>query len=142
MLRNARPQTGLEAKFSMQFALASSVVARSVGLSQLRDDFVRSPAVQALMPRVECAATVEADPASGFAVSDAVEIRTAQGKVFASPPVRFAKGSAQSPLSREELWQKFSDCLGDDFPAPTKSKAFESLMTLERLERPRDVLRR
>src|SRR5215469_1679582 len=33
MLRNSRPQTGLEAKFSMQFAMAAALVARRVGLS-------------------------------------------------------------------------------------------------------------
>ena len=32
ILRNSRPQTGLEAKFSMQFAMASSIVANRVGL--------------------------------------------------------------------------------------------------------------
>ena len=33
ILRNSRPQTGLEAKFSMQFAMASAIVAKRVGLS-------------------------------------------------------------------------------------------------------------
>jgi 2-methylcitrate dehydratase PrpD len=80
MLRNDRPQTGFEAKFSMQFALAASLVARRVGLQQLRDDFVKSPAVQALMPRVHCAATVEAEEGSAFARADSVAIRTARGK--------------------------------------------------------------
>ncbi|MGP0092514.1 MAG: MmgE/PrpD family protein [Xanthobacteraceae bacterium] len=141
MLRNDRPQTGFEAKFSMQFALAASLVARGVGLQQLRDDFVKSPTVQALMPRVRCAATVEAEEGSAFARADSVEIRTAQGKTFASPPIRFAKGSTQSPLSREELWLKFSDCLGDDFAPPTKAKAFESLMTLDRLDGTSELLR-
>src|SRR5215472_4139304 len=33
MLRNARPQTGLEAKFSMQFAMAAALVVNKVGLT-------------------------------------------------------------------------------------------------------------
>src|SRR5882762_8072499 len=40
MLRNTNPQTGLEAKFSMEFAMAAALVAGRVGLSQLTDDFV------------------------------------------------------------------------------------------------------
>ena len=40
MLRNSAPQTGLEAKFSMQFAMAAALVARHVGLRELTDDFV------------------------------------------------------------------------------------------------------
>jgi 2-methylcitrate dehydratase PrpD len=109
-------------------------------LQQLRDDFVRSPAVQTLMPRVRCAGTVEAEDGSAFARADSVEVRTVQGKVFASPPIRFAKGNAQSPLSREELWLKFADCLGDEFATAAKSKAFESLMTLDRLSGTSELL--
>ena len=52
ILRNSRPQTGLEAKFSMQFAMASSIVANRVGLRELTDDFVRRKDVQALIPKV------------------------------------------------------------------------------------------
>ena len=43
MLRNARPQTGLEAKFSMQFAMAAALVARHVGLREVTDEFVLRP---------------------------------------------------------------------------------------------------
>ena len=37
ILRNSRPQTGLEAKFSMQFAMASAIAAGRVGLGELTD---------------------------------------------------------------------------------------------------------
>ncbi len=57
MLRNSAPQTGLEAKFSMQFAMAAALVARHVGLQELTDDFVRRPEVQALFPRVSLEGT-------------------------------------------------------------------------------------
>jgi len=40
MLRNARPQTGLEAKFSMQFAMAAALIARNVGLREVTDEFL------------------------------------------------------------------------------------------------------
>ena len=103
MLRNERPQTALEAKFSMQFAMASSLVARSVGLAQLSDDFVRSAPVQALMPRVSTTTTTETLDGSAFAPSEQVEITTIAGEKLASEPVVFAKGSRQRPLSREEL---------------------------------------
>ena len=43
MLRNSRPKTGLEAKFSMQFAMAAALVARRVGLSELTDGFALRP---------------------------------------------------------------------------------------------------
>jgi 2-methylcitrate dehydratase PrpD len=140
MLRNERPQTALEAKFSMQFAMASSLVARRVGLSQLSDDFVRSPPVQSLMPRVSTTTTTETIDGSAFAPSEKVEITTVGGTILASEPIVFAKGSKQRPLSREELRTKFVDCLGDEFSAGAKTNAFERLMNLERLNAAADLL--
>jgi 2-methylcitrate dehydratase PrpD len=140
MLRNAHPQTALEAKFSMQFAMAASVVARNVGLSQVSNDFVRSPPIQSLMPRVSTTTTKETMEGSAFAPSEKVEITTVAGRVLASEPVVFAKGSRQRPLSREELRAKFVDCLGDGFSAGTKANAFDKLMNLERLNSAGDLL--
>jgi 2-methylcitrate dehydratase PrpD len=139
MLRNARPQTALEAKFSIQFAIASSLVARGVGLAQLTDEFVRSPPVQSLMPRVSTTTTTETMEGSAFAPWEKVEITTRNGKTMATEPIRFAKGSTQSPLSRGELHEKFSDCLGAVFSGNIKTGAFEKLMNLERLNSARDL---
>ena len=133
MLRNGRPQTGLEAKFSMQFAMASALIARKVGLAELTDGFVRRPDVQAVFPRVALTANDETAAGSAFAPADSVEITTKSGKTLNSGPVEYAKGSRQQPLSRNELFAKFADCLGADFQDEKKSRAFESLMMLDRL---------
>jgi 2-methylcitrate dehydratase PrpD len=133
MLRNSRPQTGLEAKFSMQFAMAAALCARNVGLRELTDDFVRRPEVQAIFPRVSLEGTAATKVGSNFAPTDAVEITTTDGATHKSGPVEFAKGSHQRPLSRDELWRKFADCLGAQFPDGTKARAFENLMMFDRL---------
>jgi 2-methylcitrate dehydratase PrpD len=139
MLRNHEPKTAFEAKFSMQFAMASSIVARAVGLSQLTDEFVADPNVQGLFPKVKIETTKETMNGSAFAPSEAVEIRTANGQVLASGPVVHAKGSMQHPLSRSELQEKFADCLGD-LGARAKANFFEKLMNLERLNGTADLL--
>ncbi|MFL6798121.1 MAG: MmgE/PrpD family protein [Xanthobacteraceae bacterium] len=133
MLRNAKPQTGLEAKFSMQFAMASALVARHVGLAELTDAFVRSPEVQAIFPRVTFETTTETMEGSAFAPADAVAITTVGGKTLKAPPVVHAKGSHQRPLSSEELWVKFADCLGEEVPESAKSRAFSNLTNFDRL---------
>jgi 2-methylcitrate dehydratase PrpD len=133
MLRNSRPQTGLEAKFSMQFAMAAALCARNVGLRELTDDFVRRPEVQAIFPRVSLEGTTATKAGSNFAPADAVEITTVSGETLRSGPVECAKGSYQRPLSRDELWAKFADCLGAQFPDAKKSRAFENLMMFDRL---------
>ena len=133
MLRNSRPQTGLEAKFSMQFAMASALVARKVGLAELTDGFVRRPEVQAIFPRVSLTATDATMEGSAFAPADSVEITTKSGETHKSGPVEYAKGSHQYPLSLDELYDKFADCLGAQYQEAKKSRAFENLMIFDRL---------
>jgi 2-methylcitrate dehydratase PrpD len=133
ILRNSRPQTGLEAKFSMQFAMAAALCARHVGLAELTDDFVRRPDVQAVFPRVSVVATPATREGSNFAPADEVEITTTAGQTLKSGPVEYAKGSHQRPLSRDELWAKFADCLGSQFAEANKTRAFENLMMFDRL---------
>ena len=140
MLRNHRPQTGLEAKFSMHFAMASSIVARNVGLSELTDDFVRRAEVQELMGRVTTETTSEQGDLA-FAPFDAVAIRTVAGETLESGPVERAKGSHQRPLSQQELWTKFADCMAREIPESASSRVFERLMSLERLNGAADLVR-
>ncbi len=141
MLRNHRPQTGLEAKFSMHFAMASSIVARNVGLTELTDDFVRRPEVQALMARVSCETTPETMADLSFAPFDAVVIRTASGQSLESGPIDRAKGSHQKPLSPDELRTKFVDCMARELPDAATSRVFERFMSLERLNTAADLIR-
>jgi 2-methylcitrate dehydratase PrpD len=133
ILRNSRPQTGLEAKFSMQFAMASSIVANRVGLRELTDEFVRRPDIQALMPKVVVAPDDRIDPKrTGNAPYDQVVIETADGRRLESARVTDERGSPQLPLSREELWTKFKECFAVGNPKLDAEATFEALMSVER----------
>ena len=134
MLRNHAPQTGLEAKFSMEFAMASAVVARAVGLAQLSDDFVRRNDVQDLMSKVTCRAIHDGipgiPPKPGAPMhADLVEVVLADGTVLAHPPVEYPKGSWQRPLTRAELRTKFFDC-AQPILGETTQALFDRLMCL------------
>ena len=73
VLRNHQPQTGLEAKFSMEFAMASCVVGGRAGLSELVDDFVQRKDIQELMRKVVVIADDDEDPnAPGYSPFDLV----------------------------------------------------------------------
>jgi 2-methylcitrate dehydratase PrpD len=133
ILRNSRPQTGLEAKFSMQFAMASSIVANRVGLRELTDEFVRRSDIQALLPKVVVAPDDRVDPKrTGNAPYDQVVIETADGRRLESARVTDERGSPQLPLSREELWTKFKECFAVGNPKLDAEATFEALMTVER----------
>ncbi len=123
VLRNHAPDTGLAAKFSIEFAMASGIVARRVGLRELTDDFVRRDDVQALMRRVRTETTTEYDPElPGAAFADQVTVETTDGRVLAGEKVTRATGHATRPLSEAQIYDKFADCLAagaTDIPAAT-----------------------
>ena len=132
VLRNSRPQTGLEAKFSMQFAMASALVAGRVGLGELTDTFVRREDVQALMPKVTVEPEDGEDPARpGAAPYDLVVIKTRDGRQLVSEQITDERGSPDRPLSSEELWAKFSNCLSVGNPGLPARAICDDLMAIE-----------
>jgi 2-methylcitrate dehydratase PrpD len=134
ILRNHAPQTGLAAKFSMEFAMASGIVVQRVGLRELTDNFVQRPDIQRLMQRVEIVTTTEYDPElAGGALADSVRVELASGKTIAGEPVSRATGHASRPLSEAQLYDKFADCLdvgASDIPAGVLFKRLQSLHSI------------
>ena len=121
VLRNHTPDTGLAAKFSMEFAMASGIIAQRVGLRELTDGFVQRSDIQALMAKVEIVTTAEHDPANtGAAPTDGVTVELTSGRVINGTPVARASGDASRPLTEQQLYDKFADCLDvghSDIPA-------------------------
>ena len=140
MLRNERPRTGFEAKFSMPFAMASAIIERKVGLAQLTDAFVLRPDVQSLFPKVSYELTKETLDGSAFAPEESVEVITTSCKTLHSDTIKFAKGSHQRPLTQAELRAKFDDCLGEQFDSKVKTDTFDRLSNLEQLNTAADLI--
>jgi len=132
ILRNHRPQTGLEAKFSIEFAMASAIVARRVGLAELTDDFVRRPDVQALMGRVGVRTNTDYDPdSSGASLADQATIRLASGGTLESERIYRARGHADRPLADNDLFAKFEECLTVGHSTVAPAVMFERLKAME-----------
>lgn len=136
MLRNHAPRSGLEAKFSLEFAAASALVAGEVGLAQLTDAFVRRPDVQHLMTQVRTQIVDTVCPIEPFlALTDRVSVQLKDGSVLDSGEIRYARGNAQLPLSAKDLRRKFLDCAQD----AREMDAEALLAQLSRLEQLGDV---
>jgi 2-methylcitrate dehydratase PrpD len=134
VLRNHTPQTGLAAKFSLEFAMASGVVAQRVGLRELTDTFVQRDDIQKLMQRVEIVTTTEYDDElPGAALADTVKVELASGRVIEGAPVRRATGHATRPLTEAQIYDKFADCLdvgGSTIPAETLFARLKSIQSI------------
>jgi len=113
MLRNHQPVTGLEAKFSLEFAVASALVAGKVGLAELTDEFVGRPAVREIFPKVRISTEDTRCPIEPiFALNDRVQLVLRDGRTLDTGDIRFARGNAMAPLATAELRSKFVDCAG------------------------------
>lgn len=134
VLRNHQPNTGLAAKFSIEFAMASGIIAKRVGLRELTDDFVQRPDIQALMQKVEIVTTTTYDAEMpGAAPTDSVVVELADGRTVAGEPVARATGHASRPLTDTQLYDKFADCLdvgGSEIPAEVLFKRLSAIQSL------------
>jgi 2-methylcitrate dehydratase PrpD len=134
ILRNHQPQTGLEGKFSMEFAMAASVIARRATLAEYTDAFVRRPDVQALMRKVAVETNQNYDPEiSGAAVFDQVRVELTSGETLETAQVRRARGAAEVPLSDGELFEKFGTCLEAGAARVAPALLYGRLRNLEHL---------
>jgi 2-methylcitrate dehydratase PrpD len=134
ILRNHEPQTGLAAKFSMEFAMAAAVISRRAGLAEYTDGFVRRPEVQQLMRKVGIETNRNYDPeVSGASVFDQVRVELVGGGVVESEKVARARGHADRPLSEDELFEKFRICLDAGGARIAPDVLFDRLRHLEDL---------
>lgn len=113
MLRAPRPITGLDAKFSAEYALACALARGRLGLAELRDEAVNASDLQALLRRVH----VHPDDARDmeeplFSPADRVRVTLRDGRVLDAEPVRRALGHATRPIDDAALRTKFDDCGG------------------------------
>jgi 2-methylcitrate dehydratase PrpD len=118
----------------MEFAMASGIVAKRVGLRELTDGFVQRPDIQALMRKVEIVTTTKHDPeSSGAAPADQVTVELTNGSTITGEPVKRATGHASRPLTEAQIYDKFADCLdagASDIPAEVLFKRLSQLQSM------------
>jgi 2-methylcitrate dehydratase PrpD len=140
VLLNHRPTTGLEAKFSLEFAMAAACIAGKVGLLELDDSFVQRDDVQAFLPRVKAVFAAERAPGNATAaLYDQVTLHLRKGGSLVSDRVFQAKGHIKRPLSVLERQLKFVDCLAYGGIEQGASALFAALDSLESLRNVREL---
>jgi 2-methylcitrate dehydratase PrpD len=109
-LIHSAPTTGLEGKFSLQYAIAATLLDGLPGIASFTDAAVARPAAQALLAHVEVDATPGGD---GLLAGDvAIELTLADGSTLATT-LDLAPGAPGRPPSEAELAAKVADCAGD-----------------------------
>jgi len=133
ILHSDAPMTGLQAKFSIQFAMACALVVGKVTLSELVDAVVQRPDLQALMKRVRVELLHDYDPAMPqYSTYDQVRVRLKDGSTLESPRVERARGHITRPLGEAELFAKFASCLAFAKSSLDPRGLFAAFNTLDR----------
>lgn len=117
------PRTGLEGKFSMEYALAATMFDGRLTLASFTDEMVLRPEVRRLMQRIR----TEYKPEPGAEVV----AFTARGEQRALATV--VRGDPANPLSRDELLQKCYQCLDGILPEQRVDALVDAVERLEQL---------
>ena len=104
------PTTGLEGKFSLQYAVAATLLDGRPGIESFTDEAVARPAAQALLARVE----VDAAPGGDWLLAGdvAIELTLADGSTLHAQ-LDLPPGAPDRPPSPAELAEKVADCTGE-----------------------------
>lgn len=101
----SQPKTGLEGKFSMQYAVTAALLDGEVLLSSFEDAAVQRPIVQSFLSKVH---VTEGDPPM-FPRWAHINIRLRDGRNI-EKRIEHLRGSTQYPLADEALVEKGKDC--------------------------------
>ena len=111
MARHHQPRNALEAKYSVEFAVAAALAAGAAGFDQLREDFIASAAVVRLIEATHITLRDDADPDDPvFAPADRVSVHLEDGSMIDSGEVPYARGHARLPVGILDVRRKFLDC--------------------------------
>jgi 2-methylcitrate dehydratase PrpD len=124
-LDRPRVSEGLEAKFSIQYCVATALLDGAVGASQFSEAAIGRESTRALMSKIRLTADREV---GGF--GSQIIVRTTDGREFAQR-MASPKGSADSPFSEAELLAKFVDCASTVMSVAAAEQAGASWLALD-----------
>jgi 2-methylcitrate dehydratase PrpD len=132
------PQTGLEGKPSLEFCAAVAMLDGRLGLDAFTDARVHDRRTRAMMARVVKYVDPALERGSPAVATDPMGDRTtvtiamADGRELVET-VRFARGSPENPMSRDELAAKYDECAALSLDAARARQALGLLEGLDEL---------
>ncbi len=139
-LRYKKARTGLEGKFCVPFQMAAMMIRRKAGGGEFSDEFVQSPLVQEMMDRVEAVIDPGIDALGRDKIVSVIEVQLRDGRVLRGRSSEHYRGGPRNPLTREELAEKFSDCVSGILKPDQAMNLMKSIESLEGLDSVRKLV--
>jgi 2-methylcitrate dehydratase PrpD len=127
----ARPKDALQAKFSLQFAVAVTIADGAAGLKQFSAERLSDAKLHKLMKRVKLLRRPVSKHRRQMGIDTQVEIATDHGVIYGARD-RIARGHPARPASRAEIEEKFRQCATEVLPPRQIEHCLENFWTLER----------
>src|ERR1043166_6314616 len=127
------PQSGLAAKFSVQYCLARALTDRAIRIEHFEGNAWRDQAVRAVLPRVHAAAYSTAQFPTDNHYGAEVKVTTTDGKTVSGKIDEAAGRTSGNPLSREGLREKFDNCVVRSLPRSRVTALAEAIDRLDGL---------
>jgi len=136
---NPNPQTGLQAKFSLQYVTARALTDGRVVLEHFEGEAFADAGVGRLLPLIRVGEHPDMAASSENQFGAEVIVTTGDGnRLSARIDHQIGRGPA-NPMSRDELWEKFEDCAGRALPKDRIMPLFEMLENFESLNAVADL---
>ena len=131
-LRYAEPVNDLQAKFSLQFGLASILLRRKAGLREYTTEFVNRPKVRETMRKVKTVLDPELARMGVEKMRSVVEVELQDGRVVRRLAEK-ARGTPEKPLKGHELEDKFRECASFVLDEEKTDRVLKTIRGIEKL---------
>jgi 2-methylcitrate dehydratase PrpD len=123
----------LEAKFCPAFMVSAIALRRKAGIHEFNDEFVQSAPVQQLMRKVERVLDPEIEAKGWEKIRSTVEVDLADGATLVEHADERYRGGPDLPFTRDELYEKWSDCASLVLSAAAIDEVFELVEGLDKV---------
>jgi 2-methylcitrate dehydratase PrpD len=134
------PQSGLDAKFSVQYCLARAVMQGQIRLEDFEGDAFRDPAARDLMQRIHAAPHPDMGPDGSEHLGAEVRVTLEDGWVLAKRVGAALGRGPDNPLPADALAGKFANCAGRALPGAQVERLQQILSRLEQEDSLRAVV--
>jgi len=125
-----KPQSIVDAQFSMPFGAAAALLYGKAGLKEFQVSTIQSRPVREMMRKVECIVDPELDRTFPKQWRATAEILTKDEKRYTTT-VEYPKGDPENPLLWEEMIERFHELTGQILKEDQRLKIVEAVKELD-----------
>ncbi len=131
--RKYRPQTHVDAQFSLPYVIALCIARNRSGVDEFKEAAFKDPEILALADKVTAEADPEADKAYPKYYPATVVAKLKSGKTLESH-IDYPKGDPENPVAWEDLLKKFNNLTEVYFDGERRGKIVDMIRNLEDLD--------